>query len=64
MPVFKEFAALFASTPLLAMMPIYRAASSTEYPAALNIGAATDIASESEFTSRAELLQAFAKTSA
>ena len=63
-PVFKLLAATFASIPALAITPSIRAASSTLFPAVLKIGAATDIDSDNEFTSSAELLQATANTSA
>ena len=63
-PVFRELAALSASIPLFAITPMYRAASFTVYPAAEKIGAATDMACERLSTSRAELLQAAANTSA
>lgn len=64
MPVFREFAATSASIPALPIKPSARAASSTLYPAAENIGAATDIEFARLSTSSAELLQAAAKTSA
>ena len=63
-PVFKLLAATLASMPLLAITPMYRAASSTRYPAAEKTGAATDIAFDRPSTSRAELLHAAANTSA
>ena len=63
-PVFNELAALSASIPLLAITPMYRAASFTLYPAAENTGAATDMAPDRPSTSRAELLHAAANTSA
>ena len=63
-PVFNELAALSAAIPLFAIIPIYKAASLTEYPADENMGAATLIEVDRESMSRAELLQAFANTSA
>ena len=63
-PVLRLLAATLASIPALAITPIYRAASSTSYPAVLKIGAATLIAWDRPLTSNAELLQALAKTSA
>ena len=63
-PVFNEFAATFASIPLFAITPSIKAASSTLLPAVLNMGAATDMLSDNELTSSAELLQAVANTSA
>ena len=63
-PVFNALAASPASIPAFAMMPMYSAASSTEYPAALNTGAAMLMESAKLSTSSAELLQALANTSA
>ena len=63
-PVFRLLAALSASIPLLAITPMYRAASLTLYPALEKIGAATLMAFDKLSTFNAELLQAAAKTSA
>ena len=57
-PVFNELAATFASIPALAITPSISAASSTDLPAVLNIGAATLMDSDNVLTSRAELLHA------
>ena len=61
--VFNALAAFSASTLLSAMMPRYNAASSTDFPAVLNTGAATPIEFVRELISSMELLQAAAKTS-
>ena len=62
MPVLSDVAALFASTPAFAIVPIAIVASSSEPPLALKIGAAMLIALDKESTSSAELLHACANT--
>ena len=63
-PVFNAFAEVLASMFAFAITPMYRAASFTDFPAVLNTGAATPMASDRESTSKAELLHAAANTSA